>query len=190
MKLALLISLLFFCNILSQEDKNIFSRIDLSGGVLINSNRNLIHQYWEPGKGFFLLADSPFYLCNIEAGMFFIPYQHKSADIPGYKNYFFFLGFSKEIKLPLNLSIASGLRFGSEFFQFSDNSLSSYEALETEFAADIFASWNMHIYNSFHIIASADYLTIFTGRYIRLLFLSAGLGYYFDMPLWLREVLR
>lgn len=185
---------LFFCLIFqlsfAQEDNQLFERIDFRAGILINSNRNLLHQYWKPEKGIFILANAPFYFGNIEAGMFFTPYKRISIKVPDYNNYFFFLGFSKEVQLPLNLSITSGVRFGSDFFSFSDDSLNSYESVESELAIDLFAAGKFNIYKGIHINAGVDYIGIITNRRIRLFFITGGVGYEFSAPEWLRELLR
>lgn len=190
MKFTILLIAVLFQLCFAQQYKEPFSSIDIRGGLLINSNRNLLHQYWKPGKGFFISADSPFYFGNIEAGIFYIPFKSLTFEIPDYKNYFFFLGFNKAVTLPFNVSFKSGLKLGSSFFKFADDSLTAYESIESEIGIDFFASLKLQFYEGFHLNTSIDYLGIITNRKIQLLFLSAGIGYEFSTPLWMREFLN
>lgn len=190
MRLAFIILLFCLQAASAQDNEHPFSTVEFSGGILINSNRNLLHQYWEPGKGYFISAGTPFYFGDIEIGMLSIPYKKLSDDVPDFRNYFFFMGLSRDISLPLNISITGGVRFGSNLFKFSDDSLSEYDAIESELGFDLYTSGKIRVFEGLHIKMNADYLGILTKRPIRLFFLSAGVGYEFNTPVWLKEFLR
>ena len=169
---------------------NTFNSISIRINAVSNRSTDDLNRYWTGDKGFEGAVQTPFYFGDIQVGIRYIPYKEKEPYYHDFSTFFYFLGWGEELKLPLNCSFYTGIKFGGFGMAFHDDSLTIYQKDETEFAAGINSYFAFMVFKNFQLVFGADYTKVYTHKKIELFLLSGGLSYAFQTPRWLKDILN
>jgi hypothetical protein len=169
---------------------NAFDNVSIKINFISNRSTDALTRYWDTHKGFEGVVQMPFYLGDIQGGARYLSFKEKAPNFHDFSSYFFFLGWGKEFKLPLNCSVYAGLKFGGFHMSIHDDSLTSELSHETELAGGISSYLSIGLINSLSLTFGADYTKVYIYKKIELFLLSAGLSYTFQSPVWLKEILN
>lgn len=185
------IFLLLFTSILrSQNVSEAFDYIKLTAEIAESKTSNFFTSIWSIEQGAAGEVEFPFYYGNIKAGLMHTQFFGKSQKNPDFTGSYIFLGWGKEIFLPLSFSIYAGGKAGSFLMNFQDESLNAYERNESELAAGAEGRLNLYITKNFILYGSAEHIAVFTQKKIELLLVKAGISILIDSPNWLKEFLN
>lgn len=164
-----------------------FDTVGVSLRVSANVNRSLFHDYWDPGAGFELGFDTPFYLGSVEAGIHYNGFAADAPEQPDFESLFPFFGWGIEASIGTRLHWYNGLRIGSflmffEAVDVNDNEQELALGLNSRVRFSLSARWSVEV--------GARYREIFTYRRLRYVFLAGGLTRSMASPGWLREFLE
>ncbi|MCX6152510.1 MAG: hypothetical protein NTX22_18435 [Ignavibacteriales bacterium] len=172
----------------AQESNATFDKLNF--GIGISKIREYsISNFYKPSTGYFGYVSSPFYYGNIQTGVFYFNFKGNELVSPDFKSLYIFLGWGKDIRLPLNITFNSQVRAGPYFTFFKVDSVATEEKNESELALSFNTGINIKMYSNINFKLEADFITIFFHRKIKLFIITAGLNYTINMPLWLKEFL-
>lgn len=174
--------------IYAQTDPAPFSTIRLGINLSVKKNTSFIENYWEAKKGGEGFIEFPFYYGNISAGYLILPFKSKIKEKPDFSSSIMYLGWGKEIELPLNSSLYLGVKTGNYSFSFDDDTINVNLKSESEFAAGITSRFSMELFEGFGLNISGDLFKVFTKNRISLFVISGGLSYRFSSPIWIKEL--
>jgi hypothetical protein len=176
-------------NIFAQEKSSdkAFSKIIIGGNYVWNSSMGDIQDYWTTGSGLDGFLQTPFYAGNIKLSLTYLPFEGKDEYHPNFESYYINFGWSENLDLVSGISLNAGAKIGSFMMSFQDDTLNAFRSSESEIgaAAEVGLSFGLSSALDFNI--SADFLTVFTSRRIKLFNIHAGLSYAFNSPKWMRE---
>jgi hypothetical protein len=171
-----------------QNNDTAFSKIMLGANLQYKSNNDFLNKYWTPHKGIELYAATPFYFGSITAGASIVSFSSLNSKKPDYTAKLFFVSWGNKLNLPFNTSFSAGIKAGNYTFSFADDTINSNLQTESELAAGLFALFSLNKLYGFSLNISADFLKVFTNRRITLIFLSAGISYSVNSPIWFRKI--
>jgi len=173
---------------LAGED-DAFKTLTLSLDVAANSNDETFHQYWDPRAGARVELETPFYLGAVQLGLHVNKNDNKRDDVPAFWSSYIYLGWVGQYTWESGVRLSAGALAGNYLMDFGDPALSDVKALESELAIAAVARVAYLFNASWGIRAGAEYRRVYTARRINLVFVSAGVQWQFDSPLWLQEFL-
>lgn len=169
------------------QSREPFDTLGVTLRVSANVNHTRFHDFWDPGAGFELGFDTPFYLGSVEVGVHYNAFAARSRDQPDFASIFPFLGWGIDSPISTRIRWTNGLRIGS-FVMYFDTGEGNQEELELALALTsrlrfrLSPGWSLEI--------GARYREVFTHERLRYVFLAAGLTRSMASPGWLREFLR
>ena len=189
--LFVFLTLLFSNSQLFAEDSDpAFKSVTFRFNLLTNTNRNILHHYWEPLIGAEAEVEMPFYSGNMRAGLQLFQFNGRSENYPDYLVSFLYIGWGVEIPLFSHLDWFNGIRLGSYQMRFDDTDINPTQRVESELGAGIDSGFNLKISSRWCGHVGVGYIVVFTYKKLELLNFSLGISYMFDAPVWLTELLK
>ena len=172
-----------------------FEALEIGIHYIANVNRNLFHDFYEPGWGVEGFVETPFYYGDIQTAIQFMPFAaRESSSAQDFHGVFAHLKWGKQHALPYGARWFTGVGVGLYGFVPRDSSLSGPSELahftETELSASLDSRLSRPIRGRWTIGLGGSYSRVFTYKPIHLAIFSAGIGYAFKTPVWLREFLK
>lgn len=183
-----LFSLLLIGTVIRGEVTVPFSSIQLAIQIVNSGNDQTLQRYWTPEKGIEAVIITPFYWGEIHAGGQARSFSGTDTRYPDYKSISPFLGWGLSTALPYKINGYLGIRVG--FNQMIFDTLSGFQRGESEVSATINATVTMPISSRWTARLTVGRETTFTFKRIRLMQYTAGLGYTFSTPAWLKGFLE
>ncbi len=153
-----------------------FSTLEFQVLTTSNVNRNLLHEYWRPGRGGTITLATPFYWGITETGATIHRYN-AARDVPGFGAFWVFAGWSVDWRLKSTIAVRPGLRLGNYRMSF-DGAETTFAGVSTE--SDLVLSGGVAISAAigptWGVSARADYLRVHTTPLLRLWYVSGGLA--------------
>lgn len=177
-------------NAFSQNSHNAFSYTKINFNIVINKSTDELNRLWLPQKGLEGSIEMPFYYGNILAGMRYLPYKEKEPYYHDFSTFYYFVGWGKEISLPLKIKWYNGFKVGGFVMEFHIDSLSAYKRDETELSAGFNSRISLELINNLFLDIAADYDAVFTHKRIEMFLISGGISYSFKTPDWFKEFLK
>ena len=174
----------------AEDSDPAFKTVNFRLNLLTNTNRNLLHQYWEPTFGGEEEVNMPFYAGKIKAGLQLDQFNGKIENYPDYLVTFFYLGWGVDISLFSHLSWINGVRLGSYQMRFDDTDINPTQRVESELAVGIDTGLNFNLSARWMGHIGLGYVAVYTYKKIELLNLSIGISFIIECPSWLREILK
>ena len=177
------------------QEQGAFDSLEIGLKYVANINRNLFHDFYQPGFGIEGFVEAPFYYGTLTAAVQILPYsatqEENSQDFLGV---FTNLKWGKGYALPHRVRWFVGVGMGLYAFVPGDSTLSDpYQVAhftETELAAGLNSHWNYPIAQNWMLRFEGNYHRIFTYKPIDLVYFSTGIGYAFATPKWLKGFLE
>ena len=177
----------------NQHQKNrVFETFQFGLKYVTNTNRNIFHEYWKPGKGAEGFVKTPFYYGTIQAGINFLPYSGKFNTTPNFRTIFYYLQWGKEFDLPFNLKSFNSFRIGSFVMYFDESTIDKKrdEVAESELSFGLSSQLSYPLNKKWNINLSGSYIVVYSCKRIKLFFFSVGISRLFKTPGWIREFLK
>lgn len=166
-----------------------FSRVSVSAGGAQNVNRNVFHDYWEPGYGGELVVATPFYLGEAELGVALHRYDVVDPAVPAFDAVLTFLGWGIDLS-PVNvISWFNGLRVGNYRMAFDEETFQGVRN-ESELTLGLQSRIDLHVNRAVGFYVAGRFLRTYTSPRFDTAYVSGGLTLSFDAPGWLRTILR
>jgi hypothetical protein len=185
--------ILLFLNIqdsYSKTNKKAFSKFSLNLNYVKNISQNEFNDFWKPRSGLEISISTPFYRGIIQGGIHYMPFYGQNPAYPDYKVYFYFLQWNIPLKLTNKIMWLNGFRFGSYAMEFDVNEITQFELVESELAAGLTSQISFNFINQWTVNLAGSYVTVFTNKRIKLIFISIGLSRSFTTPNWIRKILE
>ena len=170
------------------QNQHAFDSLEIGLQYVTNTNRNVFHEFWEPGNGVVGWLGVPFYYGDVRAGIQLLPYAGKGKGISDFQSSFIYLGWSIRWALPYRFDWFNGLSVGSTIMTF--DSAEGYTRNESELGVTLTSSLRYFVKPRWAFRLSSDYHTIFTNKPIKLTFISVGLSYTLATPSWMKTFLK
>jgi len=185
------------------QEPRAFDSLQIGLKYTANINRNIFHDFYEPGKGIEGFVEMPFYYGNIQAAVQIVFYSAKKKVMPsneakgkvqGFHGIFTHLKWGKQYSLPCRMGWFTGIGIGlCAFLPNKPTWLDPYEVAhftETELSASLNSYLSYPIYQNWTMRFEGSYNRIFTYKPIDLAYFSIGIGYSFATPKWIRVFLE
>jgi len=127
-------------------------------------------------------------LGDVSIGVSHISFKGIKKKHPDFSSNYIYLSWVGTIDLPLNSSLSAGLKIGSYLMSFDNDTLNSFQKNESELAVGPYAVFYFPVFNYISLSLSGEFITVFTKRSMKFLYLSAGVSYSFSTPNWLKRV--
>ena len=183
-----LISLLLIGTLIRAEVPDPFSSLQITMQIVIPGKGEPLKGYWIPEKGIEMLVITPFYWGEIHAGGQAKSFTGIDAQYPDFSSISPFLGWALKAAIPYKFNGCLGVRIGISKMTF-DN-LTGWQRSESEVTASFTAAVSFPISSQWTARVSACRETTFTFKRIHLMHYTAGLGYAFNTPSWIRKFLE
>jgi len=172
-----------------------FDSLEIGLQYTVNINRNVFHDFYEPGKGIEGFVETPFYYGDIQAAIQVFSHSAKKKDkIQGFQAIFTNMKWGKQYSLPYKVRWFTGIGIGLYAFLPNNPTWSDpYNVVhftETELGAGLNSCLVYTIYQNWTMRLGGSYNRIFTYKPIDLIYLSAGIGYSFGTPKWMQIFLE
>ena len=178
---------LFSLSIQAQSSNEPFSSIIFRLSGTINSNRNTFHSYWSSNGGASLDISMPYYWGEIQGGINLFDYDNKHNEIPDFLSNFIFIGWGANISHYKNINWFNGIRTGIYQMHFDDEDIHETQRTESELGLELYSRLALNINSNWSMHIAASYLRIYTYKRLEFFMLSAGIGFSFNSPPWLKE---
>ncbi|UCF06958.1 MAG: hypothetical protein JSV33_08055 [bacterium] len=175
--------------ILSAEQSGPFETLKVGVEYLSNTNRNLFHEFWDPVRGIDLSIATPFYAGTMRTGISLFPVTAKDVATPDYYHIFVHAGWGKHLRLPADLNLFGGFSIGYNTFILGIEAIEGIR-YESELGLMFSLRMSVPVYGNWRAVLGGSHLTVLTHERIELVFLTFGLNYSFDSPLWFRNFMQ
>lgn len=186
--ILLLLPLLILLGGLFAQTAKPFETLDIGLQYVANTNRNVFHDYWAPGRGIDAFIETPFYYGTMQAGLHAFPFYGLETSISDFQTVFVYLKWGKRWSLLNKLDWFGRVGVGSNIMIFEKGW--SYSRYENELGMSLDSGVSYPVYRNIAFNFSGSYNVIFTHKRIKLTFISAGLSYSVSTPRILREFLE
>jgi hypothetical protein len=166
-----------------------FSTIELRAGGAYNVNRDVFHDFWQPGYGLEAAVATPFYLGMAEAGAALHRYEALHAGPPAFNAFLPYVGWGLQLDPAAFLSWYAGVRVGVYRMMFDDEEAFRAERIEHEFAMGFNTRLDLHVPQGIGLFVDVRFMQAYTYVRFRTVYVSAGLSYRLSSPEWLRTLL-
>lgn len=173
-----------------EPDREPFDSLTVVLRGVTNVNRNLFHDFWDPGAGVELGAESPFYAGRVELGLQFQPFSARRPAQPDFLSWYAYVGWGIDARVPFGLVWYNGLRVGTYAMRFDTERVVSETRTEQELAAALTSRLRVPLGSGWAFDGSTRYRVVFTRRRVELLFVTLGVARSFGTPGWLQDFLR
>ena len=193
------------------QEPQAFDSLQIGLKYTANINRNIFHDFYEPGKGIEGFVEMPFYYGDIQTAVQVLSYSAKKKGLPsspslrsrvnsakgevqGFHGIFTHLKWGKQYSLPCRMGWFTGIGIGLCAFLPNNPTWSDpYEVAhftETELSASLNSHLSYPIYQNWTMRLEGSYNRIFTYKQIDLAYFSIGIGYSFATPKWIKVFLE
>ncbi|UCH62561.1 MAG: hypothetical protein JSU77_12310 [Fidelibacterota bacterium] len=184
----LVLPLLIFLGGLSAQTATPFETLNIGLRCVANTNRNVFHDFWAPGRGVDAFIGTPFYYGTVQAGFHTFPFYGRKTDISDFQTVFVYLKWGKRWSLLNELCWFGLVGVGGNIMIFETEW--RYSRYESELGMSLDSGVSYTVHGNMAINFSGSYNIIFTSKQIRLMFLSAGVSYSLSTPGWLKAFLE
>ena len=185
------------------QEPQAFDSLQIGLKYTANINRNIFHDFYEPGKGIEGFVEMPFYYGDIQAAVQILSYSAKKkgltlieakGKVQGFHGIFTHLKWGKQYSLPYGVGWFTGIGIGLCAFLPNKPTWSDpYQVAhftETELSASLNSHLSYPIYQNWTMRLEGSYNRIFTYKQIDLAYFSIGIGYSFATPKWIKVFLE
>jgi hypothetical protein len=167
-----------------------FETITLGVEFIAGSASESFGDMWDPSNGGLFRIDTPFYLGTAEVGVLVFNNNNLSSSVPPFRSVNFFLGWGFEWALPLRFAWFTGVRAGGFYMDFDDDEVADEVKTESELAFGLSTALRYQLGERWSVLASAQYLKVYTHHRIEYGFFGFGVSRTFTTPGGLREFLE
>lgn len=154
-----------------------------------NFNKNEFHEFWDPSYGIRGFVSTSFHFGRLESGLKLMSFETKDITIPEFFSWFIYLGWGIDFKILKDLRIHNGVNLGSFQMNFEDEETEQGLRNESELGLEYSLRISYPTFDKLNINVEVNFLKIFTNQNINLWYISAGAGYSFDTPKWIKDFL-
>ena len=177
------------------QEKQAFDSLEIGLQYIANINRNVFHDFYEPGKGIEGFVEMPFYYGDITVAIQALSYSaEKKSRVQGFHGVSTNLKWGKQYSLPYRVRWFTGIGVGLYAFLPGNPTWSApYKVAhftETELCAGLNSHLSYSIYKNWTMRFEGSYNRIFTYKPIDLAYFSVGIGYSFATPKWMKIFLE
>ena len=177
------------------QEKGAFDSLEIGFQYIANINRNLFHDFYEPGKGVEGFIEMPFYYGDIQVAIQVLSYSAQEKDsVQDFEGLFTHLKWGKGYTLPYGVRWLAGIGVGLYAFLPDNQTLLAPSRLahftETELSTGFNSYFSYPISKNWAIRLEGSYQRIFTYKPIDLAYFSTGIGYTFATPKWVKAFLE
>ncbi len=165
-----------------------FDSLEIGVQYVVNTNRNVFHDFWAPGRGIDAFIETPFYYGAVQAGLHAFPFYGQETSISDFQTVFVYLKWGLRWSLLNKLDWFNHISIGSSIMIF--DKAQGYSRYENELGMGLDSGVSYPVYKNIAINFSGSYNVIFTHKQIKLAFLSAGMSYSLSTPGWLKAFLE
>ncbi len=191
-EIIFLILLVLFLNFTTfpQKSNYVYSTTRINLNIVFNKSTGELNHLWNARNGFEGSIEWPFYYGIVVAGLRFLPYKAKGNIHNNIASVFYFAGWGKEIKFPLNLGLYNGFKVGAFEMSYDGPGLSPEQHNKLQLSAGVNSRLSLRLFQHWYSFISADYEAVFTKIRIELFLISTGFSYSFTTPRWLKNFLK
>jgi len=165
-----------------------FDSLEIGVHYVVNTNRNVFHDFWAPGQGIDAFIETPFYYGAVQAGLHAFPFYGQETGVSDFQIIFVYLKWGKRWSLLNKLDWFNHISIGSNIMIFEKGW--GYNRYENELGMGFDSGVSYPVYRNTAINLSGSYNIIFTRTRIKLAFVSAGMSYSLSTPGWLKAFLE
>ena len=170
------------------QSREAFDSLEIGVQYVVNTNRNVFHDFWAPGRGIDAFIETPFYYGAVQAGLHAFPFYGQETSISDFQTVFVYLKWGLRWSLLNKLDWFNHISIGSNIMIFEKEL--GYNRYENELGMGLDSGVSYSICKNTAINLSGSYNIIFTHKRIKLAFLSAGMSYSLSTPGWLKAFLE
>lgn len=170
------------------QSREAFDSLEIGVQYVVNTNRNVFHDFWAPGRGIDAFIETPFYYGAVQAGLHAFPFYGQETSISDFQTVFVYLKWGLRWSLLNKLDWFNHISIGSNIVIF--DKAQGYSRYENELGMGLDSGVSYPVYKNIAINFSGSYNVIFTHKQIKLAFLSAGMSYSLSTPGWLKAFLE
>ncbi len=146
--------------------------------------------FWEPGPGAEVWAETPFYLGQVRLGGSVTGYGAVGDEtVPEFVAFYTFAEWGVGTALPGGVRVAPGVRVGLLNMRFDTDDPAAVRS-EAELTAGFDLRASVAVAAGWRLTASGSAVRVFTAERIDLRLVQVGVSRTFRTPGWLREFLR
>ena len=165
-----------------------FDSLEIGVHYVVNTNRNVFHDFWAPGRGIDAFIATPFHYGSVQAGFQVFPFYGREMVFSDFQTVFVYLKWGMRWSLLNKLDWFNHIGVGSNIMIFEKGW--GYNRYENELGMGFDSGVSYPVYKNIAINFSGSYNIIFTRKRIKLAFLSAGMSYSLSTPGWLKAFLE
>ncbi len=186
--LTLLLLALPGSNLLGASNEYPFDTIEIGLKYVVNTNRNVLHDYWAAGRGVNAFIETPFYFGSVQVGVQAFPFYARDEGISDFQDIYVYLNWGLSWAPVYKLEWFNYIGVGSHIMVFEREV--DYERYESELGLCLGASMSYPVRQNLAVHLAGSYNLIFTHKRIKLLFLSVGISHSLATPGWLKGFLE
>lgn len=183
----ILVVFLFAESIFSQTNSGSFDKSAFAITYNKTSEHNGLETFWQIDNGFTGYFQTQFYIGDISLGLTHTSFNGNRKKYPDFSSKYLFLSWTGNLDLPLNSTLALGVKVGTFLMTFEGDTLNSFQKNESELAIGPYAILSFPLLSHFSLNLSSEFITVFTKRSMKFLNISAGVSYTFKTPDWLKR---
>ncbi len=170
------------------QSREAFDSLEIGVQYVVNTNRNVFHDFWAPGRGIDAFIETPFYYGAVQAGLHAFPFYSRESGVPDFQIVFIYLKWGQRWTLLNKLDWFNHIGVGSNIMIFEKEP--GHARHESELGVSLNSGVSYPFYRNIAINLSGSYNIIFTRKRIKLAFVSAGMSYSLSTPGWLKAFLE
>lgn len=175
-----------------QSKATAFHTFAVGSNGVVNTNRNMFHQYWRPGNGLEFYARSPFYCGKAQIGFIYMPFTGTRIPNSSFDSVYLYFQWGREWNLYRAFSFSMGGRLGfyHMFFDRDNQDMDINLAHEQEFAVGFCSGVGCTLPDNWRITLNFVSLKIYTCKRICHTLFALGIDKAYHTPSWLRKFLQ
>lgn len=186
--LTLLLFVLPAGNVSGAGNESPFDTLEIGLKYVVNTNRNVFHDYWTPGQGVDVSIATPFYYGIVQAGVQAFPFYARDKGISDFQDIYVYLNWGLRWSPVYKLEWLNYIGVGSHIMVFEREV--DYERYESELGLCLGTGVSYPVRQNLEVYLAGCYNLIFTHKRIELLFLLVGISHSLAMPSPLKAFLE
>ncbi len=170
------------------QNMEAFDSLEIGVHYVVNTNRNVFHDFWVPGRGIDAFIETPFYYGAVQVGLQVFPFYGQETNVSDFQTVFIYLKWGLRWSLLNKLDCFNHISIGSNIMIFEK--AQGYSRYENELGMGLDSGVSYPVYRNIAINLSGSYNIIFTRKQIKLAFVSVGMSYSLSTPGWLKAFLE